>query len=217
MPSALTERYLSIKQSIPANITLVVVSKFQPIESIQALYDAGHRIFGENRVQELMEKQPKLPTDIQWHCIGTLQTNKVKYIAPFVSLIHSVDSQKLLLEIDKQAKKNNRVIDCLLEMFVAQEETKHGLSFEEAETIFSSTALSNVRIKGFMGMATNTDNKEQVQNEFQTLAGFYKKHEAQYNLEYLSMGMSGDYKIAIEEGSNMIRVGSIIFSEKLKV
>lgn len=214
MPSTLTERYLSIRQSIPAHVTLVVVSKFQPIESIQAIYDAGQGVFGENRVQELMEKQPKLPADIQWHCIGTLQTNKVKYIAPFVSLIHSVDSQKLLLEIDKQAKKNNRIIDCLLEMFIAKEESKHGLSFEEAEAILTAPALSNMRIKGFMGMATNTDDKEHVRNEFRNLATFYKKHQAQYNLQYLSMGMSGDYQIAIEEGSNMVRIGSSIFGER---
>jgi pyridoxal phosphate enzyme (YggS family) len=212
---ALAERYLSIKQSIPAHVTLVVVSKFQPVESVQALYDNGQRIFGENRVQELMEKQPKLPADIRWHCIGTLQTNKVKYIAPFVSLIHSVDSQKLLLEIDKQAKKNNRVIDCLLEMHIAQEETKHGLTFEEAEAILTAPGLNNVLIKGFMGMATNTDNTEQVQQEFRSLATFYKKHQAQYNFTYLSMGMSGDNKIAIEEGSNMVRIGSSIFGERV--
>jgi pyridoxal phosphate enzyme (YggS family) len=213
--SALTERYKSVCESIPKNVTLVAVSKFQPVESLQIIYDAGQRVFGENRVQEMVEKKPQLPDDIQWHCIGTLQTNKVKYIAPFVSLIHSVDSLKLLVEIDKQAKKNNRVIECLLEMFIAQEETKHGLSFAEAEEILAQqSTLTNITIVGFMGMASNTDNKEQVRAEFKSLAAFYFRLYKLYNFKHLSMGMSGDYKIAIEEGSNMVRVGSSIFKSQ---
>lgn len=213
--SALIKNYKSICESIPENVTLVAVSKFQPVESLQIIYDAGQRVFGENRVQEMVEKKPQLPDDIQWHCIGTLQTNKVKYIAPFVSLIHSVDSLKLLAEIDKQAKKNNRVIECLLEMFIAQEETKHGLSFAEAEEILAQqSTLPNIKIVGFMGMASNTDNKEQVRAEFKSLSAFYFRLYKLYKLSTLSMGMSGDYKIAIEEGSNMVRVGSSIFGSR---
>jgi len=210
---ALTERYKQVCESVPASVILVAVSKFQPVEALQTIYNAGQRIFGENRVQEMVDKKPQLPDDIQWHCIGTLQTNKVKYIAPFVSLIHSVDSLKLLAEIDKQAKKNNRVIDCLLEIFIAQEETKHGLSFAEAEEILAQQAmLPNIRITGFMGMASNTDNKEQVRSEFKNLSQFYFRLYELYKLSTLSMGMSSDYKIAIEEGSTMVRVGSSIFA-----
>jgi pyridoxal phosphate enzyme (YggS family) len=213
--STLIKNYKSICADLPAHVTLVAVSKFQPVESIQTLYNAGQRVFGENRVQEMVEKKPQLPDDIQWHCIGTLQTNKVKYIAPFVSLIHSVDSYKLLAEIDKQAKKNNRVIECLLEMFIAQEQTKHGLSFEEAEEILAlQSALPNIKITGLMGMASNTDNKDQVRAEFKSLHAFYFRLYELYGLSTLSMGMSGDYKIAIEEGSTMVRVGSSIFGER---
>jgi pyridoxal phosphate enzyme (YggS family) len=212
---SLTERYLSVRKSIPSHVTLVAVSKFHPVEAIKTVYDAGQRVFGENRVQELVEKQPRLPSDIQWHLIGTLQTNKVKYIAGFVSLIHSIDSLKLLTEIDKQAMKYNRIIDCLLEMYIAEEESKHGLSFTEAEEILGmQNALPNIRITGVMGMATNTGNVEQVREEFKSLATFYNKHKEKYNLQHLSMGMSGDYQIAIEEGSNMVRIGSSIFGER---
>jgi pyridoxal phosphate enzyme (YggS family) len=212
---SLTERYLSVRKSIPAHVALVAVSKFHPVEAIKTVYDAGQRVFGENRVQELVEKQPKLPTDIQWHLIGTLQTNKVKYIAGFVSLIHSIDSLKLLTEVDKQAMKYNRIIDCLLEMYIAEEESKHGLSFTEAEEILAlQNTLPNIRITGVMGMATNTGNVEQVREEFKSLATFYNKHKEKYNLQHLSMGMSSDYKIAIEEGSNMVRIGSSIFGER---
>jgi pyridoxal phosphate enzyme (YggS family) len=208
----LIKRYNAVVESIPAHVTLVAVSKFQPVEALQTIYNAGQRVFGENRVQELVEKKPQLPDDIQWHCIGTLQTNKVKYIAPFVSLIHSIDSLKLLTEVDKQAKKNNRVINCLLEMFIAQEESKHGLTEQEAEEILANaSALTGVKIVGLMGMASNTDNKEQIRAEFKSLASFYFRLDKLYKLSYLSMGMSGDYKIAIEEGSNMVRVGSSIF------
>jgi pyridoxal phosphate enzyme (YggS family) len=210
--SALLQRYKSVCESIPAHVTLVAVSKFQTVEALQIIYNAGQRVFGENRVQEMVEKKPQLPDDIQWHCIGTLQTNKVKYIAPFVSLIHSIDSLKLLAEVDKQAKKNNRVIDCLLEMFIAQEESKHGLTEQEAEEILTNaSALTNVKIVGLMGMATNTADVEHIRKEFRGLSSFYRKLEKSHNFKYLSMGMSGDYKIAIEEGSNMVRVGSSIF------
>lgn len=212
---SLVERYLALCESIPSHVTLVAVSKFQPVEALQTIYDAGQRVFGENRVQEMVEKKPQLPDDIQWHCIGTLQTNKVKYIAPFVSLIHSVDSMKLLAEIDKQAKKNNRVIECLLEIFIAQEETKHGLSFAEAEEILAQqNTLPNIKIVGLMGMASNTGNKEQVRAEFKSLSSFYFKLYKLYNFRNLSMGMSSDYKIAIEEGSNMVRIGSSIFGTR---
>jgi pyridoxal phosphate enzyme (YggS family) len=218
----ITENYLAIEKSIPDHVKLVAVSKFHPVEAIKEVYDAGQRIFGENRVQEMVEKKPLLPDDIEWHLIGTLQTNKVKYIAPFVTLIHSVDSPKLLAEIDKQAKKNNRIIDCLLEVFIAKEETKHGFSLQEADEFlnsFSSSALSlspypSVRIVGLMGMATNTDNAIQVRQEFKKLAELYKKHQRALGLKYLSMGMTSDYKLAIKEGSTMVRVGSAIFGER---
>ena len=210
--STLLKNYKAVSDGIPASVILVAVSKFQPVEALQNIYNAGQRIFGGNRVQEMVEKKPLLPADIQWHCIGTLQTNKVKYIAPFVALIHSVDSLKLLTEINKQAQKNNRVIDCLLEIFIAQEETKHGLSFAEAEEILAQQAtLPHIRITGFMGMASNTTNLEQVRAEFKTLSAFYFRLYKLYKLSTLSMGMSSDYKIAIEEGSTMVRVGSSIF------
>jgi pyridoxal phosphate enzyme (YggS family) len=220
----ITENYLTIRNSLPEHVKLVVVSKFHPVEAIKEVYDAGQRIFGENRVQEILEKKPLLPDDIEWHLIGTLQTNKVKYIAPFVTLIHSVDSPKLLAEIDKQAKKNNRIIDCLLEVFIAQEETKHGFSLQEADDFLSSAIplsltpyplLPNVRIVGLMGMATNTDNVVQVRQEFKKLAKLYKKHQRALGLKYLSMGMTNDYKLAIKEGSTMVRVGSAIFGGRI--
>jgi len=203
-------------------IQLVAVSKTKPIEVIQEAYDAGQRVFGENQVQELMEKQAILPKDIQWHLIGHLQSNKVKYIAPFISLIHSVDSLKLLVEINKQALKNNRVIDCLLQIHIADEETKFGLAYDEViELLRSETfaTLQNIRIIGLMGMATNTDKEKLIKEEFYELktlfngikASFFRK--ADYFKE-LSMGMSSDYKIAIEQGSTMIRLGSTIFGAR---
>lgn len=211
----LTERYLSVKNSIPKGVALVVVSKKQSIESIKTIYDSGQRVFGENKVMELMDKKNLLPNDIQWHLIGHLQTNKVKYIAPFVSLIQSVDSFKLAAEIDKQAKKCNRVIDCLLELFIASEETKFGFSCDEAEGFLTNelSKFPNIRITGLMGMATNTANIEQVKVEFRSLAEFYKKYEKAFGFKHLSMGMTSDYRVAIEEGSNMVRIGSAIFVE----
>jgi pyridoxal phosphate enzyme (YggS family) len=214
--SNLSERYLSILNSLPSSVTLIVVSKFHPAEAIQQVYDAGQRIFGENRVQEMVAKKPLLPEDIRWHAIGTLQSNKVKYIAPFVSLIQSVDNLKLLAEIDKQAKKNNRVIECLLEVHIAQEQSKHGFSIEEADSFLSANQVhfEHVKIVGLMGMATYTENTAQVRTEFRNLASLYKKHQQAWNFKHLSMGMSNDYKIAIEEGSTMVRIGSSIFGER---
>ena len=211
-----------IKSDLPTQVTLVAISKTKPVEAILEAYNSGQRIFGENKVQEMCDKQLLLPTDIQWHIVGHLQSNKVKYIAPFVSLIHAVDSLKLLQEINKQAAKNNRIIDCLLQIYIAQEETKFGLNFDEAELLLSSSAfqeLKNVRIVGLMGMASNTDNKEQVRMEFRSLKNFFDKiktQESRLETTYtiLSMGMSSDYNIAIEEGSTMVRIGSSIFGER---
>lgn len=207
-----------IKDSLPIGVKLVVVTKTHPSEKILETYNAGHKIFGENRVQELVEKQKQLPKDIEWHLIGHLQANKVKQIAPFVNLIHSVDSLKLLKEINKRAEKENRVIDCLLQIYIAEEETKFGLSFEEAEELLHSEEfkqLKNIRITGLMGMATLTDNEDQIKNEFRSLKTFYDKLKTKNPaLTILSMGMSSDYKIAIEEGSNLIRVGSAVFGNR---
>jgi pyridoxal phosphate enzyme (YggS family) len=204
-----------IKNKIPETATLVAVSKTKPNEAILEAYDFGQRIFGENKVQELVNKYETLPKDIKWHLIGHLQTNKVKYIAPFVHLIHAVDSFKLLKEINKQAIKNNRVIDCLIQVKIAEEESKFGLSKVDVEKILNSKeikVLTGVKIKGLMGMATNSSKISIVTNEFQKLALFFKQLKNQYsNLTILSMGMSGDYEIAIKEGSTMIRLGSTIF------
>ena len=209
---------LSILQELkPSNTTLVAVSKTKPVEAILEAYNAGQRIFGENKVQEMVEKYEALPKDIKWHLIGHLQTNKVKYIAPFVSLIQSVDSFKLLQEINKEASKNNRVIDCLLQIHIAKEETKFGLSFDEAKEIILSPetkALKNIKIVGLMGMATNTDNQEQIREEFRCLHNFFLDSQFSTLNCQLSMGMSSDYKIAIEEGSNLVRIGSAIFGER---
>ena len=211
------------KETEPVNVKLIAVSKTKTAEDIQQAYDAGQRLFGENTVQELVDKQEHLPKDIQWHLIGHLQSNKVKYIAPFISLIQAVDSLKLLQEINKQAEKNKRVIDCLLQIYIADEETKFGLGFDEAIELLRSdeyTALKNIRICGLMGIATNTDNEKQIKEEYYELkmffdgikASFFRK-EASFSI--LSMGMSGDYKLAIEQGSNMIRVGSTIFGGRI--
>lgn len=207
------------------NVNLIAVSKTKPIEDLQEAYDAGQRKFGENMVQELVEKQEKLPKDIEWHLIGHLQTNKVKYIAPFISLIESVDSIKLLAEINKHAEKNHRIIDCLLQIYIADEETKYGLGFDEAIDLLRSEefmSLKNVRIVGLMGIATNTDNEKQIKDEFYELKTFFEgvkqsffRKESYFNI--LSMGMSSDYKIAIEQGSNMVRLGSTIFGSRPKV
>lgn len=215
---SISDNLYKIKSSLPANITLVVVTKTHPVEKLMEVYNAGHSIFGENKVQEMLEKQQPLPKDIQWHLVGHLQTNKVKLIAPFVSLIHSVDSLKLLKEINKQALKNNRVIDCLLQVYIAKEETKFGLDFNEVEQLLNSEELKqlqNIKIVGLMGMATNTNNTEQIDKEFQSLNEFFQKlNTLNFQLQTLSMGMSSDYNIAIANGSNMIRVGSSIFGNR---
>jgi pyridoxal phosphate enzyme (YggS family) len=204
------------------DITLIAVSKTKPIEDIKGLYDDGQRHFGENKVQELVQKYEQLPKDIKWHMIGHLQTNKVKYIAPFVSLIHSVDSFKLLEEIDKQAKKNDRIIDCLLQFHIAMEETKFGLDENEAKAILDSDdfkKLHNIRINGVMGMASYADDKELIRMEFKNLKNIFDRLKSTYfsnvdSFNELSMGMSSDFEIAIEEGSTMVRVGSLLFGSR---
>jgi len=211
------------KETDPVKVTLIAVSKTKPVEEVQEAYDAGQRLFGENHVQELVEKYETLPKDIQWHLIGHLQSNKVKYIAPFISMIQSVDSLKLLEEINKHAEKNNRVIDCLLQVYIADEETKYGLGFDEVIELLRSEQLpllKNIRICGLMGIATNTDNEKQIKEEFYELRtffdgikqSFFRKQES---FSILSMGMSSDYKLAIEQGSNMIRLGSTLFGQRV--
>ncbi len=219
---SLADRIHLLKEEIPQDVVLVAVSKTKPASLIQEAYDAGQRVFGENKVQELVDKWELLPKDIEWHLIGHLQSNKVKYIAPFVSLIHSVDSFKLLQEINKEGKKNNRVIPCLLQFHIAQEETKFGLSFEEAEEILQSrefVEMDHVSIVGLMGMASFVEDEEQIRDEFRNLHNYFailKSNYFKYNPDFkvLSMGMSGDYNLAIEEGSTMIRVGSSLFGSR---
>ena len=210
------ENILYLLDQLPKEVKLVAVSKTKPNEAIFEAYKAGHRIFGENKVQEMISKYEVLPKDIQWHMIGHVQSNKVKYMAPFVTLIHGVDSLKLLKEINKQALKNNRVIDCLLQLNIANESTKFGLSkIECIEALIAAESLENVTIKGLMGMATFTDDNCQIEQEFNGLKELYDQLAKQYSeFEVLSMGMSGDYEIAITKGSNMIRVGSKIFGER---
>ncbi len=216
------ENLKKIKREIPANVKLVAVSKTKPVELIKEAYDAGHKIFGENKAQELSAKYPQLPKDIEWHFIGHLQTNKVKYIAPFVAMIHSVDSFKLLREINKQASKHNRSIDCLLEFHIAEESTKFGLNIEEAEEILlhpDIKTLSNIRICGVMGMATYTDDTQQIHREFAHLHEIFdhlkkKFFSGEPSFKEISMGMSGDYKVAIKEGSTIVRIGSKIFGAR---
>ena len=203
-----------IKESIPKGVSLVAVSKTKPSSDILEAYNAGQRIFGENKVQELANKYEELPKDIQWHMIGHLQSNKVKYIAPFVSLIHAVDSLKLLKEINKRAEQNNRVIDCLLQVHIASESTKFGFETGEIEkALIAVEEFKNINIIGLMGMATFTNNKKQVNNEFALLSELFKKVKT-YSINTLSIGMSGDYKLAINNGSTMIRVGSAIFGHR---
>ena len=206
------ENLNKLRSNISPDITLVAVSKTKPVNDLLDAYHAGQRDFGENKIQEMASKWEQLPKDIRWHMIGHVQTNKVKYMAPFVHTIHAVDSLKLLKEIQKQALKNNRVIDCLIQIRIAEEETKFGLPESELEGILEAAKnFSNVTIKGLMGMATFTTNKNQIRKEFKQLANCFKKHP---DFEILSMGMSGDFPIAIEEGTTMIRVGSKIFGER---
>jgi len=223
------ENYFSIKKELGNNATLIAVSKTKPAEDILELYNLGQRDFGENYVQELVGKYEQLPKDIRWHYIGHLQSNKVKYIAPFVHLIHGVDSLSLLKEINKQALKNNRIIDCLLQIYIAKEETKFGLDEHELSTLLSTDSpingLTNIRINGLMGMASFSTNMDLVRAEFNHLKNLFdqytqppttnhKPQTTNLQLQTLSMGMSSDYKIAIEEGSNMVRIGSLLFGER---
>ncbi len=211
---SIQENYHKIKAQIPANVELVAVSKFHPVEKIKEVYDCGQRVFGENKVQELLTKVNELPADIQWHLIGHLQTNKVKYIAPFIDTIQSVDSEKLLLEINKEAAKNNRKIKVLLQVKIAEEETKYGLVISEAKEMFSNYLehkYPNIEILGLMGMATFTDNKNQVKSEFLVLKSLFDELSTFKKLETLSMGMSDDFALAIECGSTSVRIGSAIF------
>jgi pyridoxal phosphate enzyme (YggS family) len=212
----------NFKAELPQGVTLVAVSKTHPFEAVMDAYSAGQRIFGENRVQELLPKAEALPKDIEWHLIGHLQTNKVKYIVPFVALIHSIDSFKLLKEVNKEATKCNRVVDCLLQVYIASEETKFGLNEEELFELLSNTEIisfKNCRIVGLMGMATFTENRNQIRSEFQHLKELFEKVKVKYpflnpHFKELSMGMSSDFDIAIEEGSTLIRVGSAIFGDR---
>jgi len=204
-------------------VQLIAVSKTKPEEEIMEAYDAGQRAFGENMVQELVDKYEHLPKDIEWHLIGHLQSNKVKYIAPFIGMIQSVDSLKLLQEIDKHAQKHSRVIDCLLQVYIADEETKYGLGFDEAIELLRSEefgVLKNIKIRGLMGIATNTENEKQIKEEFYELKNFFDGIKQSFfrkddSFDTLSMGMSSDYKIAIEQGSNMVRLGSTIFGQRV--
>ncbi|MDO6472056.1 YggS family pyridoxal phosphate-dependent enzyme [Maribacter sp. 1_MG-2023] len=215
---SIKENLLAIKETIPDTVTLVAVSKTKPMSFIQEAYDEGQRVFGENRVQEMTEKWENLPKDIEWHMIGHLQRNKVKYMAEYVSLIHGVDSPRLLAEINKQAEKHNRTISCLLQVHIAEEDTKFGFNEEELLELVANEefkAYKNVKIVGLMGMATFTDNADQIRKEFSGLKSLYTKFSNNYtDFTTLSMGMSGDYKIAIEEGSNMVRIGSSIFGSR---
>ncbi len=221
---SIADNITSLKNETKAlKVSLLAVSKTKSVEDIMEAYNAGQRLFGENMVQELVDKYEKLPKDIQWHLIGHLQSNKVKYIAPYISMIESVDSLKLLQEINKQALKNDRVIDCLLQIYIADEETKFGLGFDEVVELLRSdefSELKNVRIRGLMGIATNTDNEKQVKDEYYELKTFFDGIKLSFfrkesSFDTLSMGMSSDYKIAIDQGSNLVRLGSTIFGSRV--
>ena len=213
----ISNNFQLIKSQIPEPVELVAVSKFHPVEKIKEVYDCGQRVFGENKVQELLSKVNELPNDIKWHLIGHLQTNKVKFIVPFIDTIQSVDSEKLLLEINKEAEKNNRKIKVLLQVKIAEEDTKYGLEILEAKEIFSNyleQKYPNVEITGLMGMATFTNNKNQVKSEFLVLKSLFDELSTFKNLEKLSMGMSDDFPLAIECGANSVRIGSAIFGNR---
>ncbi|MAT90510.1 MAG: YggS family pyridoxal phosphate-dependent enzyme [Flavobacteriaceae bacterium] len=214
---SISENIKTFKKQLPESVTLVAVSKTKPVADIQEAYDTGHRDFGENKVQEMETKWEKLPKDIRWHMIGHVQRNKVKYMAPFVHLIHAIDSPRLLKEINKQAKKAERVIHGLLQIKIAEEDSKFGLSIEDAEALLASEAYQNyehVKIIGLMGMATFTEDMEQVRREFQQLKTVYDRLKDSNNFNTLSMGMSGDYEIALQKDTTMVRVGSAIFGER---
>ena len=218
---SIAKNLTEIKSQLPAHVTLVAVSKTKPVSDLMEAYNEGQRIFGENKIQEMTDKWEQMPKDIEWHMIGHVQTNKVKFMAEYVSLIHGVDSLKLLQEINKQAKKHNRVIDCLLQIHIAEEETKFGLDEEELNYILTSDdfkSLENIKIVGLMGMATFTENQNQIEKEFNHLNSIFDKHSkletSNLKLQTLSMGMSGDYQLAISCGSNMVRIGSSIFGNR---
>ncbi|MGG1922842.1 YggS family pyridoxal phosphate-dependent enzyme [Chryseobacterium sp. NRRL B-14798] len=214
---SIKENYNTIKNQLPSTVQLVAVSKTHPVSAVQEVYDLGQKVFGENKVQELMEKAPLLPQDIQWHLIGHLQTNKVKYIAPFIDTIQSVDSERLLTEINKEAEKNNRIIKVLLQVKIAAEDSKFGLEVSEAKDLFQQYIegkFPHVEITGLMGMATFTDDEQQVRNEFLTLKKLFDELNQSKALNTLSMGMSDDFPIAIECGANSVRVGSAIFGRR---
>ena len=218
----IAENLKNFKSELPENVTLVAVSKTKPVSDLMEAYNAGQRVFGENKIQEMEAKWQDMPKDVKWHMIGHVQRNKVKYMAPFVSLIHAVDSLKLLKEINKEAKKNERIIECLLQIKIAEEDSKFGMNEADAASLLTSEEFKkfqNVKIIGLMGMATFTDDEKQISEEFQKLKKIYDQFRIQsrnFGTEFkiLSMGMSGDYKIAIANGSNMIRVGSAIFGER---
>lgn len=217
----IAENIQNIKAALPPEVTLVAVSKTKPVSDLMEAYAAGQRIFGENKIQEMTEKWEQLPKDIEWHMIGHVQSNKVKYMAPYVALIHGVDSLKLLEEINKQAAKNNRVIDCLLQIHIAEEETKFGLDASELEEILNAASfhsLQNIKVIGLMGMATFTEDNAQIQKEFQLLKSLFDQYQSvqwpNFKLQTLSMGMSGDYQLAIDCGSTMVRIGSSIFGKR---
>jgi pyridoxal phosphate enzyme (YggS family) len=214
---SIAQNLLSIKSTLSEHVSLVAVSKTKPVADLMEAYDAGQRIFGENKIQEMVDKWEQMPKDIEWHMIGHVQTNKVKFMAPFVSLIHGVDSLKLLEEINKQALKNNRIINCLLQIYIAEEESKFGLDEEELVALLASTTfkeMKNIRIVGLMGMATFTDNQNQIKKEFKLLKSIFDGligKDGLQSISTLSMGMSGDYQLAIASGSTMVRIGSSIF------
>ena len=214
---SIAENLHHIQSQIPENVSLVAVSKTRPVDELMQAYEAGQRVFGENKIQEMVTKWEHMPKDVQWHMIGHVQTNKVKYMAGFVALIHAVDSLKLLQEINKQAEKNQRTISCLLQIKIAKEDSKYGLNENEALDLLQHpllNTLKNVRIVGLMGMATFTKNERQLDEEFGRLQKFYNNYTTLFNFDILSMGMSGDYPIALKHESNMIRVGSAIFGQR---
>ena len=220
---SIAENLKGVQQDLPEGVRLVAVSKFHPVEALNEAYAAGQRVFGESRVQEMCAKQEVMPADVEWHFIGHLQTNKIKYMLPFVSLIHGIDSYRLLEEVNKQAARAGRVINCLLQLYIAQEETKFGFSPEECRSMLAAGEwrnLTNVRVCGLMGMASNTDNGEQISRDFRSLHGFFNEVKAEFFAECpefkeLSMGMSHDYRLAVAEGSTLVRVGSRIFGERV--
>ena len=217
MIESIAENLKKVRTTLPPDVSLVAVSKTKPDEAISEAYSTGHRIFGENKVQEMTQKWERLPKDIQWHMIGHLQTNKVKYIAPYVALIHSLDRVKLAKEINRQGQRYRRVIDCLIQIKIAKEEEKHGFNLDQANAFLDEITRDtwpNLRVRGVMGMATFTQDTKQIQQEFSVLKTFFEQNKTKHKLETLSMGMSADYPIALDLGSNMIRIGSAIFGAR---